>query len=213
MPATHVAGTVPYLLWFPPSSAAADGITLDSRPQMEKEAKTQSREPVGAPTHIIERPRLIKLMEDSGARVIVLHAPAGYGKTTLARQWCATAGRTAIWLRCTTATSDIAVLAGSLADALSREVPGAGGDLVKRSRSTSDPSTVIETFQDTLMARLDEWPPEPGSSLTTTTTRQRQSGPTRSSRGSCQTRPSNSSSLLASVRVGHRLGVSYTGRS
>ena len=160
MPAAQVAGTVPYLLWFPPSSAAADAINLDSRPQMEEEPKTQSREPVGAPTHIIERPRLIKLMEDSGARVIVLHAPAGYGKTTLARQWCATAGRTGTWLRCTAATSDVAVLAGSLAYALSREVPGAGGDLVKRIRTASDPLRVIETFQDDLVARLDRWPPE-----------------------------------------------------
>ena len=54
---------------------------------MEREERTESREPVAAPSHIIERPRLIKLMEESGARVIVLHAPAGYGKTTLARQW------------------------------------------------------------------------------------------------------------------------------
>src|SRR2546423_12614780 len=38
--------------------------------------------------HIIERPRLIaRLAEGGGARVSVLSAPAGYGKTTLARQW------------------------------------------------------------------------------------------------------------------------------
>ena len=38
--------------------------------------------------HIIERPRLIaRLEEGGGARVSVLAAPAGYGKTTLARQW------------------------------------------------------------------------------------------------------------------------------
>src|SRR5262249_12646602 len=37
--------------------------------------------------HIIERPRLIaRLEEGGGARVTVLAAPAGYGKTTLARQ-------------------------------------------------------------------------------------------------------------------------------
>ncbi len=38
--------------------------------------------------HIIERPRLIaRLEEEGGSRVAVLAAPAGYGKTTLARQW------------------------------------------------------------------------------------------------------------------------------
>jgi ATP/maltotriose-dependent transcriptional regulator MalT len=122
------------------------------------ETKDPNQGGVGAPTHIIERPRLINLMEDSGARVIVLHAPAGYGKTTLARQWCAAAGRTSTWIRCTTAASDIAVLAVSLADALSHAVPYAGVDMVKRVRSTADPSRVIDAVQDTLVSRLDQWP-------------------------------------------------------
>ena len=37
--------------------------------------------------HIIERPRLTRLLDETTARVIMLVAPAGYGKTTLARQW------------------------------------------------------------------------------------------------------------------------------
>jgi LuxR family transcriptional regulator, maltose regulon positive regulatory protein len=120
--------------------------------------KSQRPEPVGAATHVIERPRLINLMEDSGARVVVLHAPAGYGKTTLARQWCGGMGRKAIWLRCTAATSDVAVLAIALANALSRVVPNAGADIVRRVRSTSDPARVLDSVQDALVARLDQWP-------------------------------------------------------
>jgi LuxR family maltose regulon positive regulatory protein len=106
----------------------------------------------------IERPRLIKLMEESGARVIVLHAPAGYGKTTLAREWCATGKRTGSWLQCTPASSDIAVFAVALANALSRAVPDAGAEILKRIRSASDPSRAIYDTQDALVARLDQWP-------------------------------------------------------
>ena len=42
--------------------------------------------------HIIERPRLTKLLDGADARIILLVAPAGYGKTTLAREWTASAG-------------------------------------------------------------------------------------------------------------------------
>jgi ATP/maltotriose-dependent transcriptional regulator MalT len=42
---------------------------------------------IGSGRRIIERPRLIKLLDETDARTILLLAPAGYGKTTLARQW------------------------------------------------------------------------------------------------------------------------------
>ena len=51
--------------------------------------KGTSKSIVPAQRHIIERPRLTKLLDDSNAQVILLVAPAGYGKTTLARQWVA----------------------------------------------------------------------------------------------------------------------------
>ena len=41
---------------------------------------------------IVERPRLFGLLDDSKARVRMLIAPAGYGKTTLAEQWVARDG-------------------------------------------------------------------------------------------------------------------------
>jgi ATP/maltotriose-dependent transcriptional regulator MalT len=84
---------------------------------MQREERTPSRDPVAAPSHIIERPRLIKLMEESGARVIVLHAPAGYGKTTLAKQWLSRKGQRTAWYRCTASSTDVAALARSMAGA------------------------------------------------------------------------------------------------
>jgi ATP/maltotriose-dependent transcriptional regulator MalT len=59
---------------------------------------------------IIERPRLIKLLDEADARTILLLAPAGYGKTTLARQWAKTLNG-AIWVTLTPAHRDLSVLA------------------------------------------------------------------------------------------------------
>src|SRR4051794_3531925 len=63
---------------------------------------------------IIERPRLIKLLDECEARIILLLAPAGYGKTTLARQWAKTLTG-AIWISCTPAHRDVATFAEDMA--------------------------------------------------------------------------------------------------
>lgn len=82
--------------------------------------------------HIIKRPRLTRLLDETEARVILLVAPAGYGKTTLAREWLA--DRPHGWYRGTTATADVAALALGLAKAASAVVPGAGERLKQRLR-------------------------------------------------------------------------------
>ncbi|HEY6963085.1 MAG TPA: LuxR C-terminal-related transcriptional regulator [Gaiellaceae bacterium] len=66
---------------------------------------------------IIERPRLIKLLDETDARTILLVAPAGYGKTTLARQWFKTLNG-AIWVTLTPAHRDVAWLAGAVTSAI-----------------------------------------------------------------------------------------------
>jgi len=74
--------------------------------------------------HIIERPRLIaQLEEGGGARVSVLAAPAGYGKTTLARQWSQRQAGPVAWYRTTRASGDVALLAVQLDELLASIAP------------------------------------------------------------------------------------------
>lgn len=80
---------------------------------VEGTVKTQSR----AQSFIIKRPRLTKLLDESGARIVLLLAPAGYGKTTLAREWLA--GREGVaWYGGGPATADVAALAAGVAEVL-----------------------------------------------------------------------------------------------
>jgi LuxR family transcriptional regulator, maltose regulon positive regulatory protein len=104
---------------------------------------------------IIERPRLTRLLDESQGRIKMLVAPAGYGKTTLARQWLA--DKKAVWYTATPASADVAALAAGLKDAVSQVVPGAGDALVARLAAT------VRSEDPLLLARmlasdLTQWP-------------------------------------------------------
>jgi LuxR family transcriptional regulator, maltose regulon positive regulatory protein len=73
-----------------------------------------------AQRHIIRRPRLEKLLDETDARIILLVAPAGYGKTTLARQWLP---QSASWYRVRRSSMDIGALVHGLAHALASIAP------------------------------------------------------------------------------------------
>jgi LuxR family maltose regulon positive regulatory protein len=57
-------------------------------------------------------------LDESRARIILLCAPAGYGKTTLAREWIATRSEPVAWYRGGAEMLDVAAVAIGLADAL-----------------------------------------------------------------------------------------------
>jgi ATP/maltotriose-dependent transcriptional regulator MalT len=100
-----------------------------------------------AQRHIIERPRLTKLLDESTARIILLTAPAGYGKTTLARQWQGNP-RQAIWYECGLEVADAAAVAVSLAKAAERAdptlAPTLHRDLEARCARSQDQAVLIE---------------------------------------------------------------------
>jgi LuxR family maltose regulon positive regulatory protein len=118
--------------------------------------------------HIIERPRLIaRLEEDGGARVSVLAAPAGYGKSTLARQWSQRQTGPVAWYRTTRASGDVALLAVQLDELLASVAPDLPREPDKVATIASVNASpkplgraILRTFeplgQDVLLV-VDEW--------------------------------------------------------
>lgn len=105
---------------------------------------------------IIKRPRLTRMLDESGARTILLVAPAGYGKTTLAREWLDE--RRATWYHCGPASADVAALAVGLAAAASEMIPGAGDRMRQRLRATDRPEDDAQILAEMLAEDLADWP-------------------------------------------------------
>jgi DNA-binding CsgD family transcriptional regulator len=106
--------------------------------------------------YIIKRPRLTRLLDGANARVLMLIGPAGFGKTTLAREWAAE--RPHVWYRGTTATADVAALAAGLAAVVSEVLPGAGSRMVQRMRATGTPEQDVDILAELFAEDLAEWP-------------------------------------------------------
>ena len=118
--------------------------------------------------HIIERPRLIALLEEGGgSRISVLAAPAGYGKTTLARQWAQRQAGPVAWYHTTRASGDVALLAVQLDELLASIAPELPREPEKVATIASvNPSpqplgrAILRTFEglsrDVLLV-VDEW--------------------------------------------------------
>ncbi len=82
---------------------------------------------------IIKRPRLTRLLDDAGARIILLLAPAGYGKTTLAREWTGEQERVG-WYTGGPAMIDVAGFSVGLAETLASMGEPARTDMLERVR-------------------------------------------------------------------------------
>jgi LuxR family maltose regulon positive regulatory protein len=107
---------------------------------------------------IIKRPRLTRLLDESGARIILLLAPAGYGKTTLARQWLEDPGRKSVWYQAGPASADVAALAAGVARLVSQIKPGAGTRMLERLRVTKAPAASPQVLGEMLAEDLEGWP-------------------------------------------------------
>src|SRR5215211_834012 len=106
--------------------------------------------------HIIRRPRLTRLLDEADTSLLLLVAPAGYGKTTLAREWVASRGRTGAWFRASPRSTDPAGLALELANVLESVRPGIA-------RRVADHLKVIDTPDVDILCELlvdtdEKWP-------------------------------------------------------
>ena len=106
---------------------------------------------------ILERPRLIRALDRSRARVRMLVAAPGYGKTTLAEQWAAQERRVA-WIRARRSSADVAVLARQMAAAGAEIMPGCDRRLCERLNATTDPADELDVLVDLLSEDLALWP-------------------------------------------------------
>ena len=109
-------------------------------------------EPVASRRRIIKRPRLTQILDASEARLILLVAPAGYGKTTLAHEWLDS--KRAAWYRGTPASADVAALAVGLAAAAAEIVPGAGERMRQRLRAADRPDEDVGVLAEMLAEDL-----------------------------------------------------------
>jgi ATP/maltotriose-dependent transcriptional regulator MalT len=94
------------------------------------------------------------MLDDAPARVVVLVGPAGYGKTTLARQWLSHTAVIPIWFRATAACRDVAALASGLAGAAALVNPEAALAVRRHLTTTVDPAVHAEAIARTLSGAL-----------------------------------------------------------
>lgn len=115
-------------------------------------------EVAAARRRIIRRPRLTSILDDSTARIRLLIAPAGYGKTTLAREWLSEPKRRGVWYRGGTASADVAALGAGLAETASQILADAGKRMRDRLRATRRAEEDVDILAELLAEDLQQWP-------------------------------------------------------
>jgi LuxR family maltose regulon positive regulatory protein len=91
------------------------------------------------------------------AQSVLLTAPAGYGKTTLAREWLRGRDNT-VWYRATAASADVGAFSADLGEAIATVVPGAGQRVLQRLRVGDAAERLARPLAELLAEDLEAWP-------------------------------------------------------
>jgi LuxR family maltose regulon positive regulatory protein len=113
---------------------------------------------VASRRRIIRRPRLTSMLDESSARIRLLIAPAGYGKTTLAREWLGEPERRDVWYRGGPASADVAAVAAGISEAIAEIVPNAGKRMRERLRATGHPEEDVDILAELFAEDVETWP-------------------------------------------------------
>lgn len=119
---------------------------------------TSEREGRRLEPQLIKRSRLLEKLDDSDARVIALIAPAGFGKTTLARHWISSRKIAGAWYSVGSEGFDIAAVAARIAAVVSTVVSGAGERMLTRLSVSTDPEAEALLLAEMLSKELAAWP-------------------------------------------------------
>ncbi|HKO75118.1 MAG TPA: LuxR C-terminal-related transcriptional regulator [Gaiellaceae bacterium] len=97
------------------------------------------------------------MLDANTAQTILVTAPAGYGKTTLAAEWVQ--GRDdVVWYRATSGSADVAAFSAGIADVMAPLVPGVGDRLKQRLRVADTPERLARPLAEILSEDLESWP-------------------------------------------------------
>jgi ATP/maltotriose-dependent transcriptional regulator MalT len=119
---------------------------------------TSSEETRAFAGHLVPRPRLTNLLDAPNTRVVVIVAPAGYGKTTLVREWLALRGVPHGSFTASEASVDIAALVAGLSRAASSVLPSTDSTIRQRLSAMRESAPDADVLFDLLAANLEKWP-------------------------------------------------------
>src|SRR5215212_5279183 len=122
---------------------------------MVKGHQTQS---VAPERRLLERPRLLAALDRANERITLVVAPAGYGKTTLVRQWIAESNAPWGWVRATPASADVVFLASTIGSSVAAHVPSLAPRIQARGGTLVKPEVEAQALAEIVAEELDDAP-------------------------------------------------------